>query len=210
MGPFSQFHDALIFAIVPPAVQELGNATGFDLQLVDAANIGHDRLVAARNQLLGMASQDKRVAGVRPNSLDDAPALKIEVDQDKARALGLDLAQVNDTIAGAWGGEYINDFIDRGRVKRVYVQGDAPYRSKPEDLSQWFVRGSTGTMARGRAVRSKMSSALSLSKMSATADAPSSGANAIAANAKVCGDSISSPAYKTGPTACRCITAHRR
>ena len=146
MGPFSQFHDALIFAVVPPAVQELGNATGFDLQLVDTGNIGHAALVAARNQLLGMASQDKRVAGVRPNSLDDAPALKIVVDQDKARALGLDLAQVNATISGAWGGSYVNDFIDRGRVKRVYLQADAPYRLKPEDIGKFFVRGANGQM----------------------------------------------------------------
>ena len=147
MGPFSQFHDALIFAVVPPAVQELGNATGFDLQLVDTGGIGHAALVAARNQLLGMASQDKRVAGVRPNSLDDAPALKIVVDQDKARALGLDLGQVNATISGAWGGQYVNDFIDRGRVKRVYLQADAPFRLRPEDLGKFFVRGANGQMA---------------------------------------------------------------
>ena len=147
MGTFQSFHDALIFAVVPPAVQELGNATGFDLQLVDTGNIGHAALVAARNQLLGMASQDKRVAGVRPNSLDDAPALKIVVDQDKARALGLDLAQVNETISGAWGGQYVNDFIDRGRVKRVYIQADAPYRLSPDDLGKFFVRGANGQMA---------------------------------------------------------------
>ena len=147
MAPFSQFHDALIFAVVPPAVQELGNATGFDLQLVDTGGIGHERLVAARNELLGMASQDKRVAGVRPNSLDDAPALKIVVDQDKARALGLDLGQVNATISGAWGGQYVNDFIDRGRVKRVYLQADAPFRLRPEDLGKFFVRGANGQMA---------------------------------------------------------------
>ncbi len=145
-GAFSQFHDALIFAIVPPAVQELGNATGFDLQLVDTGDIGHARLVAARNQMLGMAAQDKRVAGVRPNALDDAPALKIEVDQDKARALGLNLADVNQTISTAWGGQYINDFIDRGRVKRVYIQADAPYRLAPEDLGKFYVRGAGGQM----------------------------------------------------------------
>ena len=145
-GVLGGFKDALIFAIVPPPVQELGNATGFDLQLVDTGGIGHAALVAARNQLMGMASQDKRVAGVRPNSLDDAPALKIVVDQDKMRALGVDLAQVNSTISAAWGGQYVNDFIDRGRVKRVYIQADAPYRLKPDDLSQFFVRGSDGQM----------------------------------------------------------------
>ncbi len=114
---------------MPPPVQELGNATGFDLQLVDTGGIGHAAAGGRRaTMLMGMASQDKRVAGVRPNSLDDAPALKIVVDQDKMRALGLDLAQVNSTISGAWGGQYVNDFIDRGRVKRVYIQADAPYR----------------------------------------------------------------------------------
>ncbi|UVO51509.1 efflux RND transporter permease subunit [Sphingomonas sp. SUN019] len=147
MGTFSQFKDALIFAIVPPAVQELGNATGFDLQLVDTGGIGHERMVQARNMMLGMASQDKRLVGVRPNALDDAPQLKIDIDQDKARALGLDLTQVNSTIATAWGGAYVNDFIDRGRVKRVYIQADEPYRMKPEDIGSFFVRGATGTMA---------------------------------------------------------------
>jgi len=146
MGTFSQFKDAMIFAVVPPAVQELGNATGFDLQLVDTGGIGHAKLVEARNMLLGMAAQDKRVAGVRPNALDDAPALRIDVDQDKARALGLDLAQVNQTIAGAWGGQYVNDFIDRGRVKRVYMQADAPYRMVPDDLGKFYVRGGDGQM----------------------------------------------------------------
>ncbi|HVF95527.1 MAG TPA: efflux RND transporter permease subunit [Sphingomonas sp.] len=147
MGAFAQFKDAMIFAIVPPAVQELGNATGFDFQLIDEAGIGHERLLQARNMMLGMASQDKRLAGVRPNALDDAPQLKVEIDQDKARALGLDLGQVNATISTAWGGAYVNDFIDRGRVKRVYIQNDAPFRLRPEDIGSIFVRGASGTMA---------------------------------------------------------------
>nr|WP_315381109.1 efflux RND transporter permease subunit [uncultured Sphingomonas sp.] len=146
MGVFSQYRDGLIFAITPPAVQELGNATGFDLQLVDTGGIGHERLLQARNMMLGMAMQDKRLVGVRPNALDDAPQLKVDIDQDKAKALGLDLASVNSTIATAWGGSYVNDFIDRGRVKRVYVQADAPYRLTPEDIANLFVRGPTGTM----------------------------------------------------------------
>jgi HAE1 family hydrophobic/amphiphilic exporter-1/multidrug efflux pump len=146
MGALSQFKDALIFAVIPPAVQELGNASGFDLQLVDEAGIGHEKLLAARNMLLGMASQDKSLVGVRPNALDDAPQLKIEVDQDKARALGLDLTAVNTTISTAWGGAYVNDFIDRGRVKRVYIQADTAYRLKPEDLGNFYVRSATGTM----------------------------------------------------------------
>jgi len=147
MGTFAQYKDGLIFAVIPPSVQELGNATGFDLQLVDEGGIGHERLLAARNQLLGMASQNKALVGVRPNALDDAPQLKVEVDQDKARALGLDLGTVNSTIATAWGGAYVNDFIDRGRVKRVYIQADAPYRMAPEDIGDLYVRGASGTMA---------------------------------------------------------------
>ncbi|MDX5985164.1 efflux RND transporter permease subunit [Sphingomonas echinoides] len=146
MGAFSQFHDAMIFAIVPPAVQELGNATGFDLQLVDQVGMGHEKLVQMRNMLLGMAMQDKRLAQVRPMSLEDAPQLKINVDQDKARALGLDLSQVNSTISTAWGSAYVNDFIDRGRVKRVFVQADAPFRLKPEDLDKYYIRGGNGDM----------------------------------------------------------------
>ena len=122
-------------------MQELGNATGFDLQLVDDGGLGHEKLLAARNMLLGMASQDKPLVGVRPNALDDAPQLKVDVDQDKARALGLDLSTVNSTIATAWGGSYVNDFIDRGRVKRVYIQADAPYRMPPEDIGDLYVRG---------------------------------------------------------------------
>ena len=147
MGKFQQYKDGLIFPIVPPAVQELGNATGFDLQLVDTGNLGHDGLVAARNQLLGMASQDPRVDQVRPVSLDDAPQFNVEIDQEKARALGLDISEINATIAAAWGSSYVNDFIDRGRVKRVYLQADEQYRQRPEDIGNLFVRSQSGEMA---------------------------------------------------------------
>ncbi|CAM3194898.1 Efflux pump membrane transporter [Sphingomonas antarctica] len=147
MGSLSQFKDALIFAIVPPAVPELGNATGFDVQIVDEAGIGHAKLVEARNMMLGMAAQNKSLVGVRPNALDDAPQLKIDVDHDKARALGLDLGSINQTISSAWGGSYINDFVDRGRVKRVFIQADQAYRMTPENLGDFYVRGETGTMA---------------------------------------------------------------
>jgi multidrug efflux pump len=146
MGTFSKYSDGFIFAIVPPAVSELGNATGFDLQIVDETGIGYKQLLGIRNQALGMSQSEPRVAQVRPNSLDDAPQVKVAVDQDKARALGLDLSQVNQTISTAWGGAYINDFIDRGRVKRVFVQVDEPYRQKPEDLGNLFVRGESGQM----------------------------------------------------------------
>ena len=147
MGPFSQYHDASIFALVPPAVQELGNATGFDMWLVDTDNIGHDRLLAARNQLLGMAASDSRVSQVRPLVLDDAPQLSVDIDQDKAGALGLDLNAINQTIATAWGGAYVNDFLDRGRTKRVYVQADEQYRSSPEAIGDFYVRSKNGQMA---------------------------------------------------------------
>ena len=143
-GSLSQYRDALIISFIPPAALELGNATGFDLQLVDTGNVGHAKLTEARNMMLGMAMQDKRIVGIRPVSLEDAPQLSVDVDQDKARALGLDIGQINQTISSAWGGSYINDFIDRGRVKRVYVQADEPYRQRPEDVQDLYVRGADG------------------------------------------------------------------
>jgi hydrophobe/amphiphile efflux-1 (HAE1) family protein len=146
-GAFAKYRDASIFAIVPPAVQELGNATGFDLWLVDRAGGGHDKLLAARDQLLGMAAGDKRVAQVRPLSLDDAPQLNVEIDQEKAGALGLDINQINSAISTAWGGAYVNDFLDRGRTKRVYLQAEEQYRSSPEDIQDFYIRGAGGQMA---------------------------------------------------------------
>jgi HAE1 family hydrophobic/amphiphilic exporter-1/multidrug efflux pump len=147
MGAFSRIRDAQVFTIIPPAVQELGNATGFDFELEDQGNLGHERLAAARDQLLGEAAQDHSLVAVRPNGLPDTPQVQVDLDPSHATALGLSIADVNDTLSTAWGGSYVNNFIDRGRVKRVYVQGDAPYRSKPEDLNDWFVRGSSGAMA---------------------------------------------------------------
>jgi multidrug efflux pump len=147
MGAFSQFRDALAFPITPPAVPELGNASGFDFELEDTGGVGHDALMAARNQLLGMASQDPNVAGVRPNGEEDTPQFAINVDQARAGAQGLAIADINSDLSAALGGAYVNDFIDRGRVKKVYVQADAPYRMTPEDLNLWFVRGSGGQMA---------------------------------------------------------------
>jgi hydrophobe/amphiphile efflux-1 (HAE1) family protein len=146
-GAFAAQRDAVIIPLIPPAVQELGNATGFDLELQDQANLGHDALVAAQGQFLGMAAKDHTLVGVRPNSLPDTPQLKVDIDQSKATALGLSLADVNDTLGTAWGSSYVNDFIDRGRVKHVYVQGDSEFRSKPSDLDRWYVRGSSGSLA---------------------------------------------------------------
>jgi HAE1 family hydrophobic/amphiphilic exporter-1/multidrug efflux pump len=146
MGPLMGGNrGAFVIPVTPPAAIELGNATGFDLQLVDTGNVGHDKLVQDRNMMLGMSQSDPRVAGVRPVSLEDAPQLDVDVDQDKAQALGLNLDDVNQTIAAAWGGAYVNDFIDRGRVKRVFVQADQPYRLRPESIRDFFVRGQNGT-----------------------------------------------------------------
>ncbi len=147
MGKFMQIRDAMVFAIVPPAVPELGTSSGFDFQLQDVGGVGHEALTAARNQVLGMAAQDPTLAGVRPNGQDDTPQLKIEIDQAKAGAMGLTTADINAALSAAWGGSYVNDFIDRGRVKKVYVQADAPFRMRPEDLNNWYVRTSSGTMA---------------------------------------------------------------
>ena len=146
MGAFSQIREAMVFALVPPAVPELGTSSGFDLQLKDVGGVGHEALVAARGQLLGMAGSDPNLMGVRPNGQDDTPQLKLTVDQAKAAALGLSITDINTTISSALGGSYINDFVDRGRVKRVYMQSDAQFRSRPEDLSQIQLRNAQGQM----------------------------------------------------------------
>ncbi len=147
LGALGSIRDAQVFTVIPPAVQELGQVNGFDFELKDNAAQGHDKTTAAMGQLLGMAATDPALAQVRPNGLPDVPQLKLDVDPARATALGLQIADVNATLSSAWGGSYINDFIDRGRVKRVYMQGDAPYRSSPSDLDRWFVRGATGTLA---------------------------------------------------------------
>jgi len=146
MGNFSQIKDAMVFAFAPPAVLELGNASGFDLQLQDIGGVGHDALMAARNQMLGMASQSPVLVGVRPNGQEDTPQYKITVDQQKAIALGLKVDDVNKVLSTAWGSSYVNDFVDRGRVKKVYLQGSAESRMTPEDLNKWFVRNADGQM----------------------------------------------------------------
>ncbi len=143
---FAGIKDAMVFAFAPPAVLELGNATGFDMELLDRGNVGHAAMLAARNQLLGMAAQDPTMMAVRPNGLDDEPQYKITIDQERASALGLTLASINATLSTAYGSSYVNDFLDRGRVKRVYLQGDAPSRMLPEDLGTWFVRNTSGQM----------------------------------------------------------------
>ena len=146
MGAFSQIKDAMAFAIVPPPIRELGNASGFDIQLVDRTGIGHEGLIQARNQFLGMAAQNSALSGVRPNGLEDVPQYKINIDSEKASAMGLSISDINRTLQIAWGSSYVNDFVDEGRVKRVYIQADASSRMMPEDLQSWYVRNAQGDM----------------------------------------------------------------
>lgn len=146
MGKLLQIKDAMVFTFAPPAVLELGNATGFDMQLQDIGGVGHDALMAARNQLLGMASQNPAMVGVRPNGQEDTPQYKIDIDQQKATALGLQISEINRVLSVGWGSSYVNDFLDRGRVKKVFMQGNAESRMLPEDLNKWFVRNTAGQM----------------------------------------------------------------
>ncbi|MEG1077420.1 MAG: efflux RND transporter permease subunit, partial [Pseudomonas sp.] len=143
---FFTFRDAMVFAFAPPAVLELGNATGFDVFLQDRAGVGHDKLMEARNQFLGMAAQSKILSAVRPNGLNDEPQYQLTVDDERASALGVTIADINNTLSIALGASYVNDFIDRGRVKKVYIQGEAASRMSPEDLQKWYVRNGVGEM----------------------------------------------------------------
>jgi len=145
-GAFRNFRDAQVFALVPPAIRGLGQSNGFTLELQNASGMSRDDFVAARDKLLAAANADPDLQAVRLSDLPDVSTLNIQIDQEKLAALGLTQADVNNTLSTAWGGRYVNDFIDRGRVKRVYVQGDAPYRAEPQNLSDWFVRGSDGKM----------------------------------------------------------------
>ncbi len=146
MGALSSVKDAMIFAFYPPAVMELGNASGFDLQLVDRTGKGHDALMAARNQLLGMAAKNPSLIGVRPNGLEDVPQFRIDIDHEHASAFGVSIADINSTLQTAWGSSYVNDFVHEGRIKKVFMQGDAPYRMNPADVDIWHVRNSNGEM----------------------------------------------------------------
>ncbi|MEO8644305.1 efflux RND transporter permease subunit [Pseudomonas sp.] len=143
---FSGFRDALAVAVVPPSVLELGNATGFDLYLQDQGGVGHEKLMEARSQFIAMAVQSKVLTGVRPNGLKDEPQYQLVIDDERASAEGISLPEINSTLSIAFGGNYVNDFIDRGRVKKVFLEGDAGSRMKPEDLTKWYVRNAAGTM----------------------------------------------------------------
>ncbi|MCP8899329.1 efflux RND transporter permease subunit [Gilvimarinus xylanilyticus] len=146
MGYFSTIKEAMVFAFAPPAITQLGTSTGFNLQLKDLGGQGHEALMNARNQLLGMASQEQELVGVRPNGQEDTPQFKLDIDFEKASALGVSINQINSVFSTAWAASYVNDFIDNGRIKRVYVQGDAPFRMMPEDVSNWYVRNNEGDM----------------------------------------------------------------
>ena len=146
MGAFSRIRSAMVFAFPPPAVVELGNARGIDFQLLDRGGLGHAALMNARNQLLGMAAQDPRLIAVRPNGMEDVPEYRVDVNWEKAGALGLPIASIHNTISAAFGSAYINNFIQAGRVKRVYAQADAPFRRLPEDLHKFYARNTAGKM----------------------------------------------------------------
>ncbi len=147
MGAFSQIRNAMVFAFPPPAVIELGQAKGFDFQLQDRGGLGHAGLMNARNQLLGMAMQDPRLTRVRPNGLEDVPEYRIDIDWQKAGALGTPITTIHNTISAAFGSSYVNDFIQSGRIKRVYAQADAPFRMLPQGLEKLYVRNSAGKMS---------------------------------------------------------------
>ncbi|RUU02202.1 efflux RND transporter permease subunit, partial [Mesorhizobium sp. M7A.T.Ca.TU.009.02.1.1] len=146
MGAFSKIRDAQVFALAPPAIQGFGNTNGFDFYLQDVNGAGHDALIQTRNQLLALAGQSKLLTATRPNGQEDQPQFSVDIDQEKASALGVSLADINNTLSSAWGSDYVNDFIDRGRVKPVYMQSDANFRMQPEDLDKWQVRNASGAM----------------------------------------------------------------
>jgi multidrug efflux pump len=146
MGAFSKFRDGLAFAFSPPAVLELGVANGFDFQLQDRGGLGHEKLMEARNMLLGMAMKNPKLIAVRPNGQDDSPQFKLDIDDVRAGAQGVSLSQINEVLATAWGSSYVNDFIQNGRVKKVYLQSDARYRMVPEDINRWYVSNKNGQM----------------------------------------------------------------
>ncbi|WP_395065773.1 efflux RND transporter permease subunit [Paraburkholderia silvatlantica] len=143
---FSTIRDAQVFALLPPPIDGMGTSSGFDFYLEDTNGAGHERLTAVRDQLLAAAAKNPKLANVRPNGQDDTPQFAVDIDQPKASALGLNLADVNTTLSVAWGSDYVNDFVDRGRVKRVYLQSDADFRMQPADLDNWYVRNASGAM----------------------------------------------------------------
>lgn len=146
MGALSQVKDAMVFTFFPPPIRELGNASGFDLQLLDRGGLGHQALMGARNQTLGAASKNSKLIGVRPNGLNDVAQYKVDINYEKASALGLAITDINQTLQASWGSAYVNDFLDKGRIKKVYLQAEAPHRMLPSDLGKWYVKNKEGEM----------------------------------------------------------------
>ncbi|WP_159566731.1 multidrug efflux RND transporter permease AcrD [Budvicia diplopodorum] len=143
---FNQIKEARVFASSPPPISGLGNSAGFDMELEDHAGVGHDMLMQARDSLIAAAAKNPQLTRVRHNGLDDSPQLQVNIDQRKAQALGVSIDDINDLLKTTWGSTYVNDFLDRGRVKKVYVQGDAPYRMQPDDINRWYVNNNKGGM----------------------------------------------------------------
>ena len=146
MGALSKVKDAMVFTFFPPPIRELGNASGFDLQLLDRGGLGHQALMGARNQTLGAASKNPKLIGVRPNGLNDVAQYKVDINYEKAWVLGLEISDINQTLQAAWGSAYVNDFLDKGRIKKVYLQAEAPHRMLPSDLGKWYVKNKEGKM----------------------------------------------------------------
>jgi len=146
MKKLSSVQDARIFAFYPPPIRELGNAMGFDFQLVDRGGLGHEELVKARDYMLSESRKNPSLSGVRPNGLEDVPQFKLDIDYEKARVMGVSISEINSTLKTAWGSSYVNEFIHEGRVKKVFIQGDAPYRMLPEDINRWYVKNNKGDM----------------------------------------------------------------
>jgi multidrug efflux pump len=146
MGFFSQIKEAQIYAFNLPSIPALGTSTGFDFYLQDRAGLGHEKLIEARNQLLGMAAQHPNLTRVRPNGMEDTPEYNVDIDYEKAMALSISVSDINTTLSTAWGSNYVNDFVHEGRIKKVYLQADAPFRMQPEDIKQWYVRNGSGDM----------------------------------------------------------------
>ncbi|CDM62084.1 MULTISPECIES: efflux RND transporter permease subunit [Rhizobium] len=146
MAAFSKIRDGNVFALAPPAIPGFGNNAGFDFYLKDMNATGHQPLIDVRNQLLAAAGKNSKLSGTRPNGQEDSPQYSVDIDQEKASALNLDLSDIDTTVSTAWGGNYVNDFIDRGRVKKVYVQADKEFRMQPEDFDRWYVKNSGDEM----------------------------------------------------------------
>jgi multidrug efflux pump len=165
---FAATRDAQIFALNPPAIQELGTQSGLDFELEDRMGQGHDKLMAARQQLIALAAKDSALSGMRPGGLDDTPQFHVDIDREKASALGLSIADVNDTLQTAFGSAYVNNYVDTGRIQKVYVQADAPYRMMPSDIGRWYVRASTTSSSSSSSSTSSSSATSTTSTTSTT------------------------------------------